>query len=625
MPAGSCGSGAPTCDVLQLASAGASRSLRRSPTAPPKYETLADTRILLNVHRGDDPYFEWARVVEAVANGCVVATETSVGHRPARGRRAPVDGPARRPRRAGRRAGVRRAAPRRAWPDAAHEVLCTRARPVGASSTRALAEARDLIVAESRRPRPAPCRAAAPAAARRSATHARPCRAADDRRPADAREDGQGPEAGVPRPARLTVRTIERSLAIVRFGDADHVTTLSLARVRRCVAGGVRRRPTVQPGLVTWPRRSTRSSPPRHASDPALELIVVDDHSTDDSLAIAERAARRAPVVAVAARRPCRQRRPAGRSQHRLRPCSRLATCSPSTPTTCCTPTACACWPTTSTPPPRPSSPRTGCSSGSTRPAALGLTSHLPWDVDLLVHGAYIDAMAMFRQRRVERARRLRRHHRRLRLGGLRPVAVGRRTRLAGRPGHPAWSAGTVSSPARCARSATSTWPPTSSLFENGIRGSHGPAERQRRSTPSANCAHGSPSWRRCSRRARRPSSDWVPGWPNCRATRRPLWSSALASRGRAAAAAQHQGHPLQRGAASPVWAHRSVPAWLSRRAQGRDQRRCADQVNDALIAELEQALATAREQQALVRSSLATVIGFLDRETGSVTGLTAT
>ena len=38
---------------------------------------------------------------------------------------------------------------------------------------------------------------------------------------------------------------------------------------------------------------------------------------------------------------------------------------------------------------------------------------------------------------------------------------------------------------------------------------------------------------------------------------------------------------------------------------------------DDLLIAELEQALATAREQQALVRSSLATVMGFLDREAG--------
>ena len=29
---------------------------------------------------------------------------------------------------------------------------------------------------------------------------------------------------------------------------------------------------------------------------------------------------------------------------------------------------------------------------------SLGLTSHLPWDPDLLVHGAFIDAMAMFRR-----------------------------------------------------------------------------------------------------------------------------------------------------------------------------------------------------------------------------------
>ncbi|MGZ7021144.1 MAG: glycosyltransferase, partial [Ilumatobacteraceae bacterium] len=47
-----------------------------------KLAALADTRILLNVHRGDEPYFEWARVVEAIANGCVVASETSVGIEP---------------------------------------------------------------------------------------------------------------------------------------------------------------------------------------------------------------------------------------------------------------------------------------------------------------------------------------------------------------------------------------------------------------------------------------------------------------------------------------------------------------------------------------------------------------
>ena len=51
-------------------------------TGDAKYQRLADTRILLNVHRDDEPYFEWARVVEAIANGCVVATETSVGIEP---------------------------------------------------------------------------------------------------------------------------------------------------------------------------------------------------------------------------------------------------------------------------------------------------------------------------------------------------------------------------------------------------------------------------------------------------------------------------------------------------------------------------------------------------------------
>lgn len=51
-----------------------------------KYATLARARVLLNLHRdrpGDDrPYFEWARMVEAMANGCVVLTEPSDGVTP---------------------------------------------------------------------------------------------------------------------------------------------------------------------------------------------------------------------------------------------------------------------------------------------------------------------------------------------------------------------------------------------------------------------------------------------------------------------------------------------------------------------------------------------------------------
>ena len=42
-----------------------------------KWELLASSRILLNVHRNDVPYFEWVRTLDAVVNGCLVLTEPS--------------------------------------------------------------------------------------------------------------------------------------------------------------------------------------------------------------------------------------------------------------------------------------------------------------------------------------------------------------------------------------------------------------------------------------------------------------------------------------------------------------------------------------------------------------------
>lgn len=49
-----------------------------------KYDLLADSTILLNLHRDDTAsgYFEWARMVEAMANACCVLTEPSTGHDP---------------------------------------------------------------------------------------------------------------------------------------------------------------------------------------------------------------------------------------------------------------------------------------------------------------------------------------------------------------------------------------------------------------------------------------------------------------------------------------------------------------------------------------------------------------
>jgi hypothetical protein len=52
--------------------------------AEAKYDLLADSLVLLNLHRDDTSpgYFEWARMIEAMANGCCVLTEPSTGFEP---------------------------------------------------------------------------------------------------------------------------------------------------------------------------------------------------------------------------------------------------------------------------------------------------------------------------------------------------------------------------------------------------------------------------------------------------------------------------------------------------------------------------------------------------------------
>jgi hypothetical protein len=53
-----------------------------------KYQLLSSAKLLLNIHRGrptgDDhaPYFEWARAIEAMAQGCIVVSEPSDGCEP---------------------------------------------------------------------------------------------------------------------------------------------------------------------------------------------------------------------------------------------------------------------------------------------------------------------------------------------------------------------------------------------------------------------------------------------------------------------------------------------------------------------------------------------------------------
>jgi GT2 family glycosyltransferase len=47
-----------------------------------KWDLLARTKILINLHQGEEPYFEWLRAVDAIHCGAVLVTEHSTGFQP---------------------------------------------------------------------------------------------------------------------------------------------------------------------------------------------------------------------------------------------------------------------------------------------------------------------------------------------------------------------------------------------------------------------------------------------------------------------------------------------------------------------------------------------------------------
>ncbi len=47
-------------------------------TGADKWDRLAATKLLVNVHRSEAPYFEWLRALDALANGCVLVSEPSL-------------------------------------------------------------------------------------------------------------------------------------------------------------------------------------------------------------------------------------------------------------------------------------------------------------------------------------------------------------------------------------------------------------------------------------------------------------------------------------------------------------------------------------------------------------------
>jgi hypothetical protein len=47
-----------------------------------KFSLLKRASVIVNIHQSDEPYFEWARVLDAIHSGCVVVTEHSVDYAP---------------------------------------------------------------------------------------------------------------------------------------------------------------------------------------------------------------------------------------------------------------------------------------------------------------------------------------------------------------------------------------------------------------------------------------------------------------------------------------------------------------------------------------------------------------
>lgn len=192
------------------------------------------------------------------------------------------------------------------------------------------------------------------------------------------------------------VQSIERSLAIARFGDADHTesfTSPAYAQTDPDVSVVV---PLFNQGsFLTDAIDSVVAC--AGVDHPTIELIIVDDHSTDDSLAVARqllherewlpwllvgRAANGGPS---AARNTgfARARAPyvfALDADNVLYPNGLrvLAECLDHAPDT-----TVAAY---------------GMLERFDETGTLGLTSHLPWDPELLVIDGYIDTMALFRR-----------------------------------------------------------------------------------------------------------------------------------------------------------------------------------------------------------------------------------
>jgi hypothetical protein len=354
-----------------------------------KLRRLADSRVLLNVHRDELPYFEWARVLEAIANGCAVASEDSVDIAPLEAGQhlvmASFD------QLAEQAVALLLDEPRRQqMTDDALALLRHDHRQADLLDV-ALARLGDVPV-RARRPRPNI----------RDLVRGTPVhRAARSVRDLIGAPAGNGEVALLERQAAelkraylgqlQVIRGLERSLAAVDHGHADHVDITT--------TGDHQAEPDITVVVPLYDQANfvgdALDSIAGSSSSYRLEVVVVDDHSRDDGAAAVLAWGRQhtwVPLTLVSRRAngglPVARNTGFGHARgryvmaldadnlmypnglHRL--ASALERSDDDVVATY------------------------GLLERFDAAGSVGLTSHLPWDPDLLVHGAFIDAMAMF-------------------------------------------------------------------------------------------------------------------------------------------------------------------------------------------------------------------------------------
>jgi Glycosyl transferase family 2/Glycosyl transferases group 1 len=236
---------------------------------PEKYALLARAKLLVNVHRDDRRagYFEWARMVEAMANGCVVVTEPCAGFEPLRSGiefvetddlastvQALLDDPT----------------SREAIASAARDAVGTRF-PLH-ETLRPILDCIDGIEVAVPRRRPS----------RRASVVAAPPPVLREFRPAAASRE---------RVFRALVaeqrhrRGIEAVRAELRFGSADHVT-------EHATSAWSRRSPEVSVVVTLYDYATVvveTLDSILASRDVSLEIVIVDDHSRDGGRAVVRR------------------------------------------------------------------------------------------------------------------------------------------------------------------------------------------------------------------------------------------------------------------------------------------------------------------------------------------------